>query len=98
MTSPHRARLGRSQNELHYHEAVQRYVDQLRDQGSGPATIRKVHSVLSAAFTEAVRLGVVPANPCRHVRLPRTEHREMLFLTPAEISKVAETINRNSGR
>ena len=75
------------------HEAVQRYVDGLRDGGTGTPTVRKVHAVLSAAFTEAIRLGVVHANPCRHVRLPRAEHREMLFLSAAEVRALADAID-----
>lgn len=74
------------------HEVIQRYVDKLRDNGRKPYTVRKAHSVISAAFTEAIRLGILQANPCRHVRLPKPEHREMLFLSAAEISKLAEAV------
>ena len=83
---------GRKTNAI-THEAVQRYVDRLRDEGKGPATIRKIHAVLSAMFTEGIRLGVVQTNPCRHVRLPRAPHREMLFLSSAEIGKLADAIH-----
>ena len=74
------------------HEAVQRYVDGLRDAGVKPGTVRKVHAVLSAAFTEAIRLGVVHSNPCRHVRLPRADRREMLFLSAPEVRALADAI------
>ena len=72
------------------HEAVQRYVDALRDGGMSPGTVRKVHAVLSAAMREGVRLGIVRVNPCQHARLPRAGHRDMLFLTAEEVRQLAE--------
>jgi integrase len=75
------------------HESVQRFIDGLRDSGAKPGTVRKVHAVLSAAFTEAIRLGVIHTNPCRHVRLPRSEYREMLFLSAPEVRELAEAID-----
>lgn len=33
-------------------------------------TVKQVHAILSGAFGEAERDGVIPANPCRHARIP----------------------------
>jgi hypothetical protein len=39
---------------------------------------------LSGALNSAVEAGLLEANPCRGVRLPRTEDREMVLLTRNE--------------
>jgi integrase len=74
------------------HEAIQRFIDGKRDAGIKPPTLRKLHAVLSAIFTEAVRLGVVPVNPAKHIRLPRAPKRTQLFLVPEQIAKLADGI------
>lgn len=38
--------------------------------GVGADTVRKLHAVLSAAFTQAVKWDMLPRNPCRYVDLP----------------------------
>jgi integrase len=68
---------------------VQRFVSRLR---VAPATVRKIHTVLSACFTEGLRLGIVRTNPARGVRLPRVPVREMTFLTAAEVEAVAGAV------
>lgn len=47
-------------------------------------TIKNKHGFLSGALTGAVEAGLIKANPCRGVRLPRTERDEMTFLTHDE--------------
>lgn len=74
------------------HEAIQRFIDAKRDAGIKPPTLRKLHAVLSAIFTEAVRLGVVQANPAKHIRLPRAPKRTMLFLAPEQVKQLADAI------
>jgi integrase len=69
--------------------AVQRFVNGLR---VAPGTVRKIHSVLSACFTEGLRLGTVRTNPAKGVRLPRVKAAEMTFLTAAEVELLANTI------
>ena len=75
------------------HEALQRFIDGKRDAGMKPPTLRKLHAVLSAIFTEAVRLGVVQANPAKHIRLPRAPKRTMLFLAPEQVKQLAAAID-----
>jgi integrase len=38
--------------------------------GLSPASVRQVHAILSGAFSEAERDGLIPNNPCRHARMP----------------------------
>jgi integrase len=69
---------------------VQRYIGWLSGRAA-PGTIRKIHSVLSACYSEGMRLGTVRANPARGVRLPRVPAREMTFLTAGEVEALAST-------
>ena len=70
---------------------VQRFVAGLTPRGVAPGTIRKIHSVLSACYSEGMRLGTVRANPARGVRLPRVPVHEMTFLTAGEVEALAST-------
>lgn len=38
--------------------------------GLSPASVRQVHAILSGAFAEAERDGLILSNPCRHARMP----------------------------
>ena len=37
--------------------------------------------------------GILETNPVAHVKLPRIEHHEMRFLTPAEVADLAQGTN-----
>jgi integrase len=68
---------------------VRRWVQQLS--GSGK-TIANKHGFLSAAFKEAVKSGLVSANPCQQTRLPRTGRDEMVCLLPDEFRLLHDCI------
>lgn len=44
--------------------------DHRAGEGLSVTTVKQVHAILSGAFGEAERNGVIPANPCRHARIP----------------------------
>jgi integrase len=48
--------------------------------------------LLGKVLGAAVDAGMIAQNPCRRVRLPRIERREMRFLTPAEVARLADSI------
>lgn len=48
-------------------------------------TIFQVHTTLSHALKDAMRLGIIPRNPCTLVTPPRPVHVEMHVLTPAQV-------------
>jgi integrase len=82
------------------HEAVQRYINRLAaevDENDkpmhAPGTVRNVYAVLRTALAKGVRLGMVKANPCTDIDLPRARRQEMLFLTADEVCAVAEKID-----
>ena len=44
--------------------------DHMAGAGLSPGSVRQVHAILSGAFSEAERDGLILSNPCRHARLP----------------------------
>lgn len=82
------------------HGVVQRYVDRLtstRDEDANPVhapgTIRNIYAVLRTALARAVRGGLIHANPCVSIDLPRARREEMLFLTAEQVRLLAEKID-----
>ncbi|OXS81530.1 hypothetical protein D9R06_10910 [Kocuria marina subsp. indica] len=54
---------------------------------------RNVHSLLSAALSQAVQDGVIPTNVAHGARFPRsTTRRESVFLTRAEVCLIADAV------
>jgi integrase len=77
--------------------AVQAFIaDVLADRS--PKTVRNVHVALSACFAVAVRHGLIALNPAHGARLPKTETREMMFLTAEEVRILAESMKRPDDR
>jgi len=50
-------------------------------------TIKNKHGFLSSAFEAAVTRGLIPANPCKGTRLPKTVVEPMVFLTHDEYTR-----------
>lgn len=65
-------------------EDVAQWVNAMRDAGAAGGTIQNKSGFLSGALNKAVESGQLTANPCTGVRLPRTEKKEMVFLTREE--------------
>lgn len=57
-----------------------------------PATVRKVGQVLSKVMRGAVDAGLIAKSPCDGIRLPAEGRREMSFLTPQQVSGLAEAV------
>ncbi|MFC4905588.1 tyrosine-type recombinase/integrase [Kocuria oceani] len=69
---------------------VSRWVNGLEISGK---TKRNVHSILSAALTEAEKAGIIPGNVAKGIRMPSGEtRREPVFLTRAELETIADTV------
>jgi exosome complex RNA-binding protein Rrp4 len=58
-----------------------------------PATVSKAITLFKMALNDAVRDGLLPANPIASVKLPTIEREEMRFLTPGELLSLADTID-----
>lgn len=54
-----------------------------------PATVTSIVTVLSALLADAARDGLIPLNPCRHLRLGPRSTRPQPIATPAQIARIA---------
>jgi integrase len=69
---------------------VRAWVTHTTRQGLAPSTVRRAYQLLGKVMGAAVDAGMIGQNPCRRVPLPRIEPREMRFLTPAEVARLAD--------
>jgi len=80
-----------------------RQIDDLLDHVAttvSPTTAGNVHRTLRAAFSTAVRRGLIPANPCRYATVARVQHVEVQPLTVPDVQQIltAAKIQRNAAR
>lgn len=70
---------------------VQKFIDSLDNKGLAGATQAKLFRNLRHIFRQAVRLQIISTSPVDGVEQPRQQHREMQYLTPAEVQNLLET-------
>jgi integrase len=58
-------------------------------EGLSPSRIRQAHQVLKASLEQAVGDNLLGRNPAAGVEIPSSSSREMIVLTPDEISRLA---------
>lgn len=58
-----------------------------------PATVTSIVTVLSALLADAARDGLIPLNPCRHLRLGPRSTRPQPIATPAQIARIAARLS-----
>lgn len=66
---------------------VQTALARLQSHGLNARTIRYAHAVLNMALKQAVKWGMLPANPAEHVTLPKQQKKEMHAMTPKEAKR-----------
>lgn len=66
---------------------VRAWVRSLEAGGASGKTIKNKHGFLSSAMKSAVQAGLIPSNPCKGTRLPRTVIEPMVFLTRDEYAR-----------
>ncbi len=71
---------------------VRAWVAELAATGLAPATVHKAYQTLSKILRSAVDGGLIAQSPCRSVALPKVDVQEMRFLTPPEITALAEAM------
>jgi integrase len=71
---------------------VRAWVTHATRQGLAASTVRRAYQLLGKVMAAAVDAGMIGQNPCRRVPLPRIERREMPFLTPVEVARLADSI------
>jgi integrase len=73
------------------HGDVQAWLADLLSSGQSPASVRKIHGVLSSVLALAVRDRRLPANPAEGVALPRVVERRRRYLTAAQVAQLAQS-------
>jgi len=63
------------------------------DQGYAASMVRMAYQILARIFDAAVESGLLARTPCRGTELPKIERTEMRFLSPGEITSLAESIH-----
>lgn len=71
------------------HAEVQRWVASI---DAAPATIKKVHRVLSMLLAYAVADGRLARNPAEKISLPRVRQAEKRFLSHQQVAELAEAV------
>jgi integrase len=68
------------------------WVNAMFEEGASGKTIANKQRFLSGALNAAVTAGHIASNPCRGLRLPRWERREMVFLTESEFGTLLNAV------
>ena len=71
---------------------VQEWITDLVTDGYAPATICHAYQLLGRICNDAVTSGLIARTPCRDINLPKIQDTEKRFLSPTEISNLADTI------
>jgi integrase len=75
------------------HVAVLSWLADLNARGLSAATRSKALQTLNKVMGAAVDAGLIPRNPCARVPHPKVERREMRFLSPDDVARLADTID-----
>jgi integrase len=68
------------------------WINAMFEEGASGKTIANKQRFLSGALNAAVTAGHITTNPCRGLRLPRWERREMVFLTESEFATLLNSV------
>ena len=72
---------------------VRKFVANLVDSGLAASTVKSIYLTASQVFAQAVTDGLISRSPCIGIRLPEERQREQMhFLTPDQVSDLAEAI------
>ena len=76
------------------HEDVQQWVAELGER-MAPASVRKVHRVLSLLLSYAVKSGRLARNPANLVDLPRVKSKPRRYLTHEQVGAFADAVGED---
>ena len=71
------------------------FISALLERGLGPFIIRRIIQDLKALLNIALRLGLIKANPCKGIELPRLPKNQTLPLSKAEIKAFLGACNND---
>lgn len=75
---------------------VDAFVRSVERRGRRPGTVRNAFFVLKMVLDYAIKDGKINVNPCQGVELPSPASPEMLFLTAAEVRRLAAALDARS--
>jgi integrase len=78
--------------EVHYSD-VQAWISELSAK-RGPVIVQTAHSVLARILDDAVRDRLLVSNPARGVKLPARKPRRNVYLTAAQLNRLADESGR----
>lgn len=73
---------------------VVEWVGTLSDNGLAPATVSKIYQLFAASIEGAVTDRYLGVTPCRSIELPKITKHAMRFLTPNELHRLAEHMDK----
>ena len=74
---------------------IQKLYGELQEQELGPRVIRYSHAILNSALNQAIKWQIISTNPCPAVVLPRYQRRQMLVLSPEEVTDFLSKCKEN---
>jgi integrase len=74
---------------------IQKLYFDLQEQSLGSRVIRYSHAILNSALNQAIKWQIISTNPCLGVELPRHQRREMLVLSPEEVTEFLSECKEN---
>ena len=74
------------------------YRSWINDKHLSPASVHRIHAILSVALKGAVRYGLITANPCDNVVLPRRNPKQPVVLTPQQTRDVLDAAKARGPR
>jgi integrase len=72
---------------------IQDWIAELVANSYAPSTIRHAYQLLGRICNDAVTAGLIARTPCRDINLPKIQDTEQRFLSPTEITDLANTID-----
>lgn len=77
---------------------IKKLCDDLTGDGYAASTVKKVHTVLSSAFSCAIEDGLLAVNPCTKIKLPKKEHAEFKVFSAQEAKAFMHECEQTSDR
>ena len=83
--------LGTKGSRRHHAGAVRRLVSTMAE-SLAPTTVRTNYGVLRAILSAAVDADLLARSPCRGIRMPPHKRKDVRFLVPDELGKLADAL------
>ena len=72
-------------------DMVQRMYDYQLEKGKSNHHVHTLHKIMNVAMSHAVKLGLIPRNPCRGTTPPKIQRTEMMFYDETQVQQLLNT-------